>query len=130
LFAASQELPVMQTGRLGEQDFTANMDFKLRAHTQTPFSQPQFSGQLTQRCVFGSTNFPAPQEQAERLASHEAPAAQETQVFLCEFQCFPSGQAPLSPVGLLGWAGCGAVADGVFCAAVGCWLGQVSFWSH
>jgi hypothetical protein len=49
LFASSQELPVMQTGLLGEHDFPANMDFKLRVHTQAPFSQPQFSGQLTQR---------------------------------------------------------------------------------
>jgi len=128
--AASQELPVLQTGRVGEQDFPAHMDFKLRVHTQPPFSQPQFCGQLTQRLVFGSTNVPAPQEQAERLASHEAPAAQETQVFLFEFQFFPSGHAPLSPVGLLGCAGGSAFAGAVFCGSVGCWPGQVSFWSH
>ena len=129
MFAASQELPVIQTG-LGEQDFPANMDFKLRVHTHAPFSQPQFSGQLTQRCVFGSTNCPVPQEQAERLASHEAPATQDTQVFLFEFQCFPSGHAPLSTVGLLGWAGCCVVVGEGFCGSVGCWPGQVSFWSH
>jgi len=122
----------MQTGRVDEQDFPAHMDFKLRVHTQAPFSQPQFSGQLTQRLVFGSTNWPGPQEQAERLASHEAPATQETQVFLFEFQCFPSGQAPLSLVGLAGWAGGGgaAVVGAVLCGSVGCWPGQVSFWSH
>ena len=122
----------MQTGRLGEQDFPANVDFKLRVHTQAPFPQPQFSGQLTQRRVFGSTNCPAPQEQAERLASHEAPTAQETQVFLFGFQYFPSGHAPLSPVGLLGCAGDGgnAFAGAVFCGSAGCWPGQVSFWSH
>ena len=121
----------MQTGLLGEHDFPANMDFKLRVHTHAPFSQPQFSGQLTQRLVFGSTNWPGPQEQAERLASHEAPAAQDTQVFLFEFQCFPSGQAPLSlAAGLLGCAGGTAVAGPVFCGSVACWPGQVSFWSH
>jgi hypothetical protein len=103
LFAASQELPVMQTGRLGEQDFPANVDFKLRVHTQAPLSQPQIlraaHAALTLRIDEAP---PAPHQEIERPTSHEAPAAQETQVFRLEFQCFPSGQAPVSPVGLLG----------------------------
>ncbi len=118
----------MQTGRVGEQAFPANADFKLRVHTQAPFCHRQFSGQLIQRLVFGSTNCPSPQEQTERPAFQEAPAAQETQIFLFALQCFPSVQLLLF-AGLLDWDGdgCGAIAGGVFCGSVVCWPGQVSF---
>ena len=122
LFSASQTLSVLQTGCLGEQDFPAKVDFKLRVHRHLPFSQPQFSGQLTQRFVFGSTNRPVPQEQVERLASHDAPAAHATQVFLLESQFFPSGQVPLALTALPG-----ACAEGSFCGSIACWPGHVSF---